>query len=666
MHLSSLEITNFRCIGSGSSSMQMDFSPGLTALVGANDAGKTAVIDALRFALGTSDLDRNWLQHTDFHNDAKQINVMCKFEKLGQKDLAAFVEYLTYSASDGEPILYVNWIAENTGEERRGRPHFRAETRSGKDSVGTVMSPDAKALLASTYLRPLRDVDEALSSGRGSRLSQVLKRAEHVKVGQDLHDPDVLLKDQKLSILGISKLLTELLVAQQGITDTCNLINTTLKDLALEAENLTSGISVSGSSSADESRFRELLEKLDLRLQAPGRMGLGSDNLLFMACELLLLTQEDVGNKMLLIEEPEAHLHAQRQLQVMKSLQKLAESKGLQIIVTTHSPNLASVIDLENLVIINQRKAFPLSEKKTLLGTDDRKFLQRFLDATKANLFFAYSVIIVEGDAENILIPTLARIMGRDLTSNGVSIVNVGGVGLGRYSRIFQRHPTDTAGELAIKVACITDLDVMPDLAPALIGWVTDTKPIDQIKNRRWKIKSEFPSVYELKNFKAKKSKKFDGQKVKTFVSDEWTLEYNIALGRPDESGKYSLALAKDVYIACCLADEDKKLSNKPAEVKELIVKAGLEYDKLALNIYEEGDKYVTSEEAIATSIYLKFLDGVSKPIAAQYLAASLLEQHQAGKLTSDQLRKALPVYLVEAIDYVTNAPVSGPEPASA
>jgi len=68
-----------------------------------------------------------------------------------------------------------------------------------------------------------------------------------------------------------------------------------------------------------------MLEKLNLALDDAGKPGLGSNNLLFMACELLLLAQEDVGAKLLLIEEPEAHLHPQRQLRAMQFLQKQAE-----------------------------------------------------------------------------------------------------------------------------------------------------------------------------------------------------------------------------------------------------------------------------------------------------------------------------------------------------
>jgi putative ATP-dependent endonuclease of the OLD family len=131
-----------------------------------------------------------------------------------------------------------------------------------------------------------------------------------------------------------------------------------------------------------------------------------------MACELLLLGSEEDGFPLLIIEEPEAHLHPQRQLRLMQFLQQQvnaerADGQSIQIFLTTHSPNLASTIKLDNIVLLQRGKAYPLSFGRTMLDAGDYAFLERFLDVTKANLFFARGVLIVEGDAENILLPTL-------------------------------------------------------------------------------------------------------------------------------------------------------------------------------------------------------------------------------------------------------------------
>jgi len=93
----------------------------------------------------------------------------------------------------------------------------------------------------------------------------------------------------------------------------------------------------------------------------------------------------------------------------------------------------------------------------TKLEERDYEFLERFLDTTKANLFFAKGVIMVEGDAENLLIPTIAELINRPLYDYGVSIVNIGSTAFRQFARIFQRNDDKS---LNIPVSCITDLDI--------------------------------------------------------------------------------------------------------------------------------------------------------------------------------------------------------------
>ena len=116
---------------------------------------------------------------------------------------------------------------------------------------------------------------------------------------------------------------------------------------------------------------------------------------------------------------------------------------------------------------------------------------------TKSNLFFAHGVLIVEGDAEAIILPTLAKLIGRDLTEHGISVVNVGGRGLRRFSRIFQRKDS-SAPAIGVPVACLADFDVMPDCAPEILGLVEgDDDPKWQDSKRRWKAVRDFEDDVE-------------------------------------------------------------------------------------------------------------------------------------------------------------------------
>jgi len=119
MFLAELLIENFRIFGEGQDALTLSLNPGLTALVGENDTGKTAVMDAIRFALGTRDQEFMRVEESDFHQPPNgapretEIRIRCKFADLRPSEIAAFAEYLTYVTENNVtiPVLYINWGA---------------------------------------------------------------------------------------------------------------------------------------------------------------------------------------------------------------------------------------------------------------------------------------------------------------------------------------------------------------------------------------------------------------------------------------------------------------------------------------------------------------------------------------------------------------------------
>ncbi len=670
MYIAEIKIENFRLFGSAARAFHLTLNPGLTALVGENDAGKTAIIDALRLVLGTRDQDVLRVDPVDFHQAAPgaeradQIAIRLTFRGLTVADRAAFAEFLTYESAGEqlETVLIVTWIARRNVKEGSSRQVLPPEWRTGAKADGPLMDLGARSLLTATYLRPLRDAERAMSAGRGSRLSQILQHTTEIRntgVGFDRNaDPPIEPKD--LSVLGLGDYASHLFGESEGIKQARKRLNEEyLAPLSFADDLLLARIGVAGAQE-DNLRLRQLLEKLELALTASAdtdsahNRGLGSNNLLFMACELLLLAAESDGFPLLLIEEPEAHLHPQRQLRLMSFLQAQAskpraDGQKIQIIVTTHSPNLASDLQLDNLALIEGGRAFPLCRGKTQLSASDYRFLERFLDVTKANLFFARAVMIVEGDAETILMPVVAKMLGRDFQEYGVSLVNVGGVGLGRYARIFLREEPERDGEIGIPVACVTDMDVMPDMAPWIVGKLEQGQPVPArpTSRRQWRIKADLPGE-QLAERRTERRAKASGQRVDTFVSDEWTLEYDLAFH----------GLGKQVYRAASLALADDALNAGGAVQAEVIAGADAAYQALA----DAGH----DRETLGSYIYALFeAEGASKAIAAQYLAELLEEETKAGTLTALSLRKLLPPYVVAAIAHVT-APFPAPEPNGA
>ncbi|WP_312871065.1 ATP-dependent nuclease [Aminobacter ciceronei] len=664
-----MRIENFRLFGVDDKAFVLPLSPGLTALVGENDAGKTAIIDALRLVLGTRDQDVLRVDSVDFHQAtpggarADEIVIRLTFRGLTTADRGAFAEFLTYETIAGatETALTVTWVAKRNAKEGSSRRVLPPEWRTGAKGDGPLLDPGARSLLTATYLRPLRDAERALSAGRGSRLSQIL---QHTKEIRETGNPFNKLSDPPddpatLSVLGLGDYASHLFGQSQGIKQARKRLNDEyLKPLSFANDLLHARIEVAGAQD-DSLRLRQLLEKLELTLTASAdaesehSRGLGSNNLLFMACELLLLATESDGFPLLLIEEPEAHLHPQRQLRLMSFLQEQAkkqrpDGQRIQIIVTTHSPNLASDLQLDNVALIEGGRAFPLSKEKTKLSASDYRFLERFLDVTKANLFFARAVLIVEGDAENILLPVIARLIGRDFHHHGVSVVNVGGVGLGRYGRIFMRENTDQDGVIGIPVACVTDMDVMPNNGPWIVGKLKDGEDIPALpgSRRKWRVKDDFPGD-QLEQRRAQRKANASGQKVETFVANEWTLEFDLAFH----------GLSQHVYRAGSLALADDRLNAGTANQAAILSDADAAYQALV----DAGHDLPT----LALHVYALFeADGASKAIGAQHLAELLEEAIADNSLDAEGLRALLPPYVVAAIAHVTGpfvpAPVGG------
>jgi len=652
MFLSRVEICNFRQFGDGADSFVLDLKEGVTALVGENDAGKTAIVDAIRMVLGTRDQEYLRVQQSDFHysfstkKSAEQIKICCTFDGLTVADRGAFAEHLSYLPS-GKIGLHVTWTAKrmNVGQRR----FLPTEWRSGENSDGPVLDARARALLTATYLRPLRDAERALSAGRGSRLAQILQNTKEISSYGASFDLAALstLDANTLSVLGLVDYTNHQLQSNEGIKNAKERLNRDYLDpLSFANDKLTAHISVSANGD-EATRLRQILEKLDVILNAPGisdgslGRGLGSNNLLFMACELLLLAGEEEGFPLLIIEEPEAHLHPQRQLRLMAFLQsqvatQRADGQTIQVIVTTHSPNLASEVRLNNMILVKERKAFSLAPEKTALTASDYPFLERYLDVTKANLFFARGVIIVEGPAEEILLPTVADLLDRSLEEYGVSLIDVKGTGLGRFARIFQRSEPTKDGQIEIPVSCITDMDVMPDCAPWIVGILDEGQQFPVIGTRKWRAKQDF-SGNGLAERRATIKARADGQRVKTFVADEWTLEYDLSFS----------GLGEFVWTAAHLTEIDQTLLDAPNKLDEEILVAKANYAAL---------KSATSTtEELASKVYARFKrDGISKAISAQYLASILDKAVEAGDLAAQDLESMLPRYLVEAIEHVT------------
>jgi putative ATP-dependent endonuclease of OLD family len=194
-------------------------------------------------------------------------------------------------------------------------------------------------------------------------------------------------------------------------------------------------------------------------------------------------------------------------------------------------------------------------------------------------------------------------------------------------------------------------MDVMPNCAPEIIGRVKVGEAWPKEADRKWRAKSDFTDTELIEKQNEKKAKASE-QSVQTFVSNEWTLEYDLALG-PKTGDKFSCGMAEDVFIAACLAEKDDDINAGKTTVSavEKLAKIAFSSHK---NNPSSADGY-TPEEVLASHIYAMFTrKKVSKAVTAQYLAQRLFCKYENKTITASSLRQMLPTYIAEAIDYVT------------
>lgn len=516
MYLANVRLVNFRNF----TDFSIDLQPGLNIILGENNTGKTNFFDAIRIVLNSGEERRDiWASLRDLYHDdegketADFFEVHLTFRDLSFEEWGLFnVCRVTMEEDDVAQIhfRYNRYITP------RGRERGRAAVWGG-EAEGTQIPRETMDEIRVTFLPALRDAEADLRPKRNTRVSRLLAELKESEAELDELVKQVQEANNAIQALDLIKRAEQI-------------INKNLTDIIGPVRPQSASFAMS------EPEFREITDSIKVLVGRKKHFeirenGLGYNNLLYISTvlgELGRSAENEVSLPILMIEEPEAHLHPQLQMLLVDYLVSRGDLQ-VQILLTSHSPTLASKAPVEKISVLHEGRTGDRTGKLVVrpirdcgLESSQMKDLSRYLDITKSTLFFSRGVILVEGISEALLLPVLAHKVNIDLAQHGVSIVNVSSLAFEPFARLFQETALD------IPCALITDSD--PSVNPE--EKLSDEE-VDQIV---------YPDRPTSISASASKLQDFESEQLKVFLAYK-TLEYDLALASDN-----NVRIMTDVY----------------------------------------------------------------------------------------------------------------------
>ncbi|WP_224368751.1 ATP-dependent nuclease [Hyalangium versicolor] len=440
MRISRVRIENFRTFKA------LEFRGGdSVVVVGENKVGKSNLLHALRLVLDPSLPDTaRQLREEDFWDglsrplkktDAVVVEVELEGFEKSEPKLALLAEHLIKPNPMVARLTY-KYRAKGSAPDEPVVPTDFEFVMFGGDREENYLNFEVRRSLPLIFFHALRDAESDLENWRRSPLRPLLD--------------DVAKKVDGAKLKSIAKDVTKASDAVAGLPEVDSLaksIAERIQDMVGPVHAIDTTIQVGPT---DPTRLlRNLRLYFDHGRRTVSEASLGSANVLYLALTLLefqrLVGAGDLFHTFLAVEEPEAHLHPHVQRLVYRDALRTSSGKpsaDRTVILTTHSPHIASVTPLRSLVLLSRKNSAGTSATSVAgldLEADVVADIERYIDVTRGEILFSRSVLFVEGEAERYLLPAISRLMknGQDLDSHGVSICSVSGTHFSSYVKVF-------------------------------------------------------------------------------------------------------------------------------------------------------------------------------------------------------------------------------------
>lgn len=459
MRLSRIQIENFRNFRS----LAMPLGDNVVVL-GENQIGKTNLLFALRLLLDPSLPDSmRRLRLDDFWDGLErplspddQIEISAEFR--GFEDSENLLAVLADSLVSPDPMVARITYRYGPRPDLGRPPECEADydfSVFGGDRPENRISYELRRWMPMDVFPALRDAESDLARWRRSPFRPLLDRAAREVDKDELNTIAGEIEETTARITELeelSALIDDVNLRLETMTGTTNVLSTTLGFAPTDPERL----------------LRALQLMIDSGKRGIGGASLGTANILYLALKELehqhLIAEGERQHTVLAIEEPEAHLHPHLQRRIFRSFLRARDDdknkpQSRSIILTTHSPNIASVVPLRDVAVLQTAPDGGHTTGRSLADVEledaELDDLERYLDVTRGELFFANGVILVEGDAERFLLPTLARLRNPsvDFDAMGVSVCSVAGTNFAPYVKLLGPNGLDRP------FAVLTDLD---------------------------------------------------------------------------------------------------------------------------------------------------------------------------------------------------------------